>query len=227
MSELDGWWAEGYTPQVGWAIGDGREHNDPHWDAEEANGLYSVLENEIVPMFYTREENGIPGDWMRRVRDSMATLTSQFSSERMVRQYVEELYAPAAVAYRRRLANHCQVGADVQRWREMIANYWGDVSFGALHVEPAGDGHQFRVLVSLGAIGPDAVQVQLYAAACEHGPTERIPMERGDEVIHGTFSYHVHVKAPRPLEAYTPRVVPYHPDGSFPLEAEKISWYAR
>ena len=97
----------------------------------------------------------------------MATLTPQFSSERMVRQYVEELYAPAAAAYRTRLADQCRVGSDVQRWREMIANYWSDVSFGALHVEPAGAGHEFRVLVSLGAIGPDAVQVQLYAAAWE------------------------------------------------------------
>ncbi len=228
LSELDGWWAEAYTPQVGWAIGDGREHNnDPQWDVEEANCLYALLENEIVPMFYTRDENGIPEDWMRRVRESMATLTPQFSSERMVRQYVEELYAPAAAAYRTRLADHCRVGSDVQRWREMIANYWSDVSFGALHVEPAGDGHEFRVLVSLGAIGPDAVQVQLYAAAWEHGATERIPMERGDEVIRGTFSYHVHVEGPRPPEVYTPRVVPYHSDASFPLEAEKICWYAR
>jgi len=227
LSELDGWWAEAYNLQVGWAIGDGREHNDPGWDAEEAECLYALLENEIVPMFYTRAKNGIPEDWMRRVRESMATLTPQFSSERMVRQYVEELYAPAATDYRTRLADHCRVGSDVQGWREMIANYWSDVSFGTLHVELAGAGHQFRVLVSLGAIGPDAVQVQLYAAAWEHGPTERIPMERGDEVIRGTFSYHVHVEGPRPPEVYTPRVVPYHPDASFPLEAEKICWYKR
>jgi len=227
LSELDGWWAEAYTPQVGWAIGDGREHNDPQWDAEEAEGLYALLENEIVPMFYTRSENGIPEDWMRRVRESMATLTPQFSSERMVRQYVEELYAPAAAAYRTRLADHCGVGSDVQGWREMIANYWSDVSFAALHIELAGAGHDFRILVSLGAIGPEAVQVQLYAAAWEHGPTERIPMERGDEVIRGTFGYHVHVEGPRSPEAYTPRVVPYHPDASVPLEAENICWYAR
>ncbi len=71
------------------------------------------------------------------------------------------------------------------------------------------------------------MQVQLYAAAAEGGAIERIPMERGDEVIRGTFSYHVHVEGPRAPEAYTPRVVPYHPDASVPLEAEKICWYAR
>ncbi|HTX96719.1 MAG TPA: alpha-glucan family phosphorylase [Mycobacterium sp.] len=226
LSELDGWWAEAYAPQAGWAIGDGREHDDPQWDAEEANSLYSVLENEVVPMFYTRDDSGIPEEWMRRVRESMATLTPQFSSERMVRQYVEELYAPAAAAYRKRLADHCRVGTDVQSWRELIANYWSDVSFGALHVEPAGNGHEFRVLVSLGAVGPDAVQVQLYGDAWERGPTERIPMQRGAEVIRGTFSYRVRVEGTRPPEAYTPRVVPYHPDASFPLEVEKICWYA-
>ncbi|GAB93913.1 alpha-glucan family phosphorylase [Gordonia rhizosphera] len=227
LSELDGWWAEAHTSQVGWAIGDGQEHDDAaEWDAEEANNLYALLENEIVPMFYARDERGIPGDWIKRVRESMATLTPRFSSERMVRQYVEELYAPSAVAYRIRLADHCRVGIDIQRWREMIANYWGDVSFGALHIKATAAGTDFRVLVSLGAIGPDAVQVQLYAAAWEHGGTERIPMERGDEVIRGTFSYHAHVEGPRPPDAYTPRVVPYHPNASVPLEAVEVCWYA-
>lgn len=228
LSELDGWWAEAYTPQVGWAIGDGREHpNDPRWDAEEADGLYTLLEDEVIPMFYARDDSGIPQDWMGRVRVSMATLTPQFSSERMVRQYVEELYAPAAAAYRTRILDNCRVAADVQRWREMVANYWGDVSFGALHVEQAGGGHEFRILVSLGAIGPKAVQVQLYATAWERGAAERIPMQRGDEVIRGTYSYHVRVDGPRPPQAYTPRVVPYHADASAPLEAEQIHWYDR
>ena len=228
LSELDGWWAEAYTPAVGWAIGDGAEHgSDPNWDAQEANGLYALLEHEIVPMFYNRDQDGVPQDWMARVRKSMGRLTPQFSSERMVRQYVDEIYTPAAAAYRTRIVDNCRVGSDIQRWREMIANYWSEVSFGALHVEPAAAGHDFRVLVSLGAIGTDAVHVQLYATAWEHGAAERIPMERGDEVVRGTFAYHAHVDGPRPPGDYTPRVVPYHPYASFPLETEKICWYTR
>ena len=90
----------------------------------------------------------------------------------------------------------------------MIANFWNEVSFGALHVEPAAAGHDFRVLVSLGAIGPDAVHVQLYAAASEGVGTERIPMERGDEVIRGTFSYQAHVDGPRPPEGTPPASCP-------------------
>ena len=228
LSELDGWWAEAYTPQVGWAIGDGREHdNAAQWDAEEADGLYALLENEIVPMFYTRDDAGVPDEWMRRVRESMATLTPQFSSERMVREYVENLYAPAALAYRTRLADDCRVGSDVQRWRDIIENYWGEVLFGALHVDPDGDGHAVRVLVSLGAIGPSAVQVQLYASPVGQSGPERIVMERGDEVVRGTFSYHARTDGSRAPGEYTPRVIPYHPDASIPLEANKICWYQR
>ena len=97
LSELDGWWAEAYRPEVGWALGDGREHgDDPAWDAREAEQLYRLLEEEVIPAFYDRDSNGIPKTWTQRMRLSMAELTPQFSSNRMVREYVEKLYLPAA-----------------------------------------------------------------------------------------------------------------------------------
>ena len=65
LSELDGWWAEAYAPEVGWALGDGQEHgDDPAWDAAEAEALYDLLEREVIPEFYTRDERGIPGAWV-------------------------------------------------------------------------------------------------------------------------------------------------------------------
>jgi len=228
LSELDGWWAEAYEPAVGWAIGDGKEHgNDPNWDVAEANMLYELLENDLIPMFYARDASGIPQEWMLRVRESMAKLTPQFSSERMVREYVDTLYRPAAEAYRKRLADRCRVGVDVQRWRELVAAYWGDVAFGELHVAVDENGYLFRILVSLDGIGPDAVNVELYADAWHDRGIERIQMERGDEVVRGTFSYAARVSSDRPPEHYTPRVVPYHPEASVPLEANQIRWYAR
>src|SRR5437868_5590136 len=76
LSELDGWWAEAYTPGVGWALGDGQEHgDDPAWDAVEAVSLYERLEREVIPEFYTRDESGIPKAWVNRMRESMAELT--------------------------------------------------------------------------------------------------------------------------------------------------------
>ena len=101
LSELDGWWAEAYTPEVGWALGDGQEHgDDPAWDAAEAEALYDLLEREVIPEFYTRDEQGIPTAWVARMRESMARLTPHFSTNRAVREYTEQHYLPAASAYR-------------------------------------------------------------------------------------------------------------------------------
>ena len=111
LSELDGWWAEAYTPEVGWALGDGKEHgDDPAWDAAEAEALYDLLEREVIPEFYTRDENGIPTAWVARMRESMARLTPRFSANRTVREYTEQHYLPAAAAYRERAAEQRRSG---------------------------------------------------------------------------------------------------------------------
>jgi glycogen phosphorylase len=93
LSELDGWWAEAYAPDIGWAVGDGRDRgDDASWDATEASALYELLEREVIPTFYDRDERGIPREWIARVRESMARLTPAFSANRTVRQYTEEQY---------------------------------------------------------------------------------------------------------------------------------------
>jgi len=88
LSELDGWRAEAYTPEVGWALGDGREHgDDPAWDAAEADALYDLLEREVIPEFYTRDDSGIPTAWVKRMRESMAGLTPRFSADRLAKRH--------------------------------------------------------------------------------------------------------------------------------------------
>ena len=109
LSELDGWWAEAYTPEVGWALGDGKEHgDDPAWDAAEAEALYNLLEREVVPEFYARDKNGLPLAWVSRMRESMARLTPRFSANRTVREYTEQHYLPAAATYRERRRTKAQ-----------------------------------------------------------------------------------------------------------------------
>jgi starch phosphorylase len=156
----------------------------------------------------------------------MAVLTAQFSSERMVREYVDELYRPAAEAYRARLADHCRLAVDIERWSDMVAAYWDEVAFGALHVEPDAGGYVFRVNVALGAIGPEAVQVELYADAANGGAPERIAMTRDEEIVRGTFHYTARIDGRRPPADFTPRVVPFHPAAAVPLEANQIRWYS-
>src|SRR5512141_2119866 len=118
LSELDGWWAEAYSPEVGWALGDGREHgDDPAWDAFEADALYGLLEREVIPEFYARDEKGIPTAWVKRMRESMARLTPRFSANRAVREYTEQHYLPKAAAYRLRMADACALGRRIAAWQ--------------------------------------------------------------------------------------------------------------
>jgi starch phosphorylase len=112
LSELDGWWAEAYSPEVGWAIGDGKEHgDDPAWDRIEAEAIYAALESEVIPEFYQRNENGIPTRWLGHIRESMARLTSEFSATRAIREYTEKYYLPATTSFRDRADSDSAVGA--------------------------------------------------------------------------------------------------------------------
>jgi starch phosphorylase len=136
LSELDGWWAEAYSPEVGWALGDGKEHGvDPTWDAVEAEALYSLLEREVIPEFYARDENGIPSGWVARMRQSMARLTTAYSANRSVREYTEHYYLPAAAAYCGRSVYGGQSGTDLLHWQQNLARHWSGVRFGPLTVQ--------------------------------------------------------------------------------------------
>ena len=178
LSELDGWWAEAYTPEVGWALGDGQEHgDDPAWDAAEAEALYDLLEREVIPEFYTRDENGIPTAWVTRMRESMARLTPRFSASRAVREYTEQHYLPAAAAYRERAANKGAVGRQVVDWQHAVDRKWGSLRFGDLRVETNADHHVFEVEVFLNDLDPNAVRVELYADGIDGGDPVRVEMK--------------------------------------------------
>ena len=126
LSELDGWWSEAYTPAVGWALGDGKEHgDDPAWDAVEADQLYDLLEREVIPEFYSRSQSDIPTNWVKRMRESMARLTPHFSADRTVREYTERYYVPAATAYRERSADKGKIGSQLVHWQHALEQEWG------------------------------------------------------------------------------------------------------
>jgi starch phosphorylase len=228
-SELDGWWAEAYAPETGWALGDGQEHVEPDWDAREADALYRLLEEKVVPEFYTRDLAGIPHAWVARVRASMADLTPRFSSNRMLRQYVEDIYLPAAAAVRRRSPKGDGIARELHAWGMALAAHWAEVRVGAVGVVRAGDHWSFDVPVSLGAVAPDGVRVELYAEPLDGDTPVRIVMERverttGPQDDEIGFVYRASVPASRPASDYTPRIVPHHPDARIPMEAAQIRW---
>ena len=228
LSELDGWWAEAYSPEVGWAIGDRQEHgNDPGWDAKEADVLYRLVEREIVPEFYARDDSGIPRGWVTRMRESMCRLTPRFSTNRVVREYVEKHYLSAAAAYRERAAKQGALGTDLVTWQARLAQYWSGLRFGSATVEQKDGQYVFQVQVFLGELSPDAVSVELYAEAKDGQVLTREPATRGEHLVGSAsgFSYIVRVPATRPVADYTPRLVPRHAGASVPLEAPFILWH--
>jgi starch phosphorylase len=227
LSELDGWWAEAYAPEVGWSLGDGKFHDDDSvWDATEANQLYALLEKEVIPSFYTRDDSGIPTAWVAKIRQSMAHLTPLFSANRAVREYTDQYYVPAARAYRKRADNNAALGKQLLAWREQLFRHWPAIYFGNVHVESSAEHHLIHVQLYLDDIDPNAIEVELYAEPLGSDTPERIKMTRGDELVGAVkgWTYAAQVPSNRRTDEFTPRVIPRHPDAAIPLEAAQILW---
>ena len=225
LSELDGWWAEAYTPEVGWALGDGQEHgDDPDWDAAEATMLYERLEREVVPEFYARGEQGIPTAWVARMRESMALLTPRFSANRTVREYTEQRYIPAAAAYRLRTANESAIGTQIVRWQQHLKEKWPTLHFGELKVATRDGHHVFEVELFPDDIDPEAVRVELYAEGTNDAAGKEMERDRGPTGNAAGDTYRVSVLATRPATDYTARVIPHFAGVAVPLEVNTILW---
>ena len=227
LSELDGWWAEAYTPEVGWALGDGQEHGyDPAHDDFEAGALYDLLEREVIPEFYSRDQNGIPTAWIKRMRESMAQLTPRFSASRAVREYTEQHYLPAATLYRERAANQGAVAKQLVDWRHAVDGKWGALRFGDLRVESKADQHIFEVEILLNDLDSNAVRIELYADGLNGGAAARMEMKlvRAQPDAPGGCLYSASVSNARPAADYTPRVIPQRSGAAVPLESTRILW---
>ena len=228
LSELDGWWAEAYRPEVGWAIGDGREHGeDPAWDAQEAGQLYRLLEQAVIPVFYERGPDGIPRAWVQRMRASMAELTPQFSTNRMIREYVERLYLPAVQAYRDRTADRADKAVLICQRRKALEEHWTQMGFGELEIQQSGGHLTFTVPVFMPGLEPDAIRVQLFAEPREGEEPAIHPMIRGESVSDPAtgYSYSARIPVQRPADDFTPRIIPASGSTLLPIEANLILWY--
>jgi glycogen phosphorylase len=215
LSELDGWWAEAYAPEVGWALGDGKEHgNDPNLNHEEANALYALLEKEVVPEFYTRDHRNIPNQWISKVRESMARLTPRFSANRAVREYTEKFYLPAAEKYQKRSENNGALAKQIVDWESSLKENWGNLRFGKLTI----DSHRFEIEVYLNNLDPKAVKVELYSTNLTK------EMEYRGKIPSNGHIYRVEVPQDHPPAGFTPRIRPYFEGVATPLESNQILW---
>jgi glycogen phosphorylase len=227
LSELDGWWSEAYAPDVGWAIGDGKDRgDDPAWDAAEATALYELLERDVIPSFYDRDGEGIPRGWVARIRESMARLTGAFSANRSLRQYTEEYYLPLASAYVRRAADGGRAAVEFVEWKRSIASHWHEVRFGDVAIAQRHGAYEYKVVVHLGGVSPEDVQVQLYAdpRGLEQPFRRAMTVDAANSPSPAVYRYSGVAPADRPADDYTPRVVPCFRDALVPLELPLIAW---
>ncbi len=227
VSELDGWWAEAYVPDVGWAIGDRREHGeDVNWDRQEAEWLYELLEREIIPLFYQRRESDdCPCEWVAKIRSSMVSLTPQFSSNRMVREYVSTLYQPASEMLATRQDKDAL--AAICKWQKSIRQHWPNLHFGDLQAQQVEDQLHFQIAVYLDDLEADAVCVQVYADGQDGQASEIHEMRRNNtlEAAINGYLYTLVIPAKRAITDYTPRIIPYHEKVRVPTECQNILWY--
>ncbi len=172
VSTLDGWWEEAYGPDLGWAIGDGRHAEAAEQDRHDAEELYAVLEREVVPAFYARDAAGVPRAWVARMRRSMADLTLQYSGSRMVREYLDKAYLPAAQALRARVADDAAAAKAMAAWDRRLHRAWPGVHIGTPDVTRQDDGWIVSVPVYLGEVAAADVRVESYADAMGGAPAE-------------------------------------------------------
>jgi starch phosphorylase len=164
LSILDGWFDEAYEVSSGWAIGE-RIPYSPDQDETHARAIYSLLENEIVPLYYRRREDGVPAEWVERVRQSIRGLCPRFNCQRMIEEYKEQLYAPAHEAFAQMRRDAFQRARDLTRWNAGVHQLWDRVRFidaGPSTTEPLHSGRSVTVtaLLDLAGLPPQDVRVE-------------------------------------------------------------------
>jgi starch phosphorylase len=236
LSILDGWWDEAYRPDVGWAIGRKETYDDRGYqDQVEAEALYGLLEREVVPTFYDRGADGLPRRWIARIKASIQTLCRFFNTHRMVGEYTERYYLPAAAQYRELTADGMARARALAAWKARLRTNWAQVRVEAVDAESLTEvqvGSQFhvRARVHLGRLTPDDVAVELYLghvdAAGEIVAAGATPMQPVESGGNGGYLYQAGAIACHSsgLHGYTVRVLPCHPDLPTPFLPGLIAW---
>lgn len=227
LSELDGWWDEAYSPEVGWTFGDRKVYESPMLnDHIEAERLFNLLEHEIIPEFYNRNAEGLPVAWVNRMRESMARLTPRFSANRCLREYTADYYLPAASAYLSRAAEGGKKGKEMVQYLKELDEKWNKIGFGSLNVEIKNEQVGFSVPLYPGKLNPDEFRVELYAEQKDDKAVERHVMQyEGKQPGNDEVSlFHVIIKTDRPAPDYTPRIIPLIENVNVPLEFNRILW---
>jgi len=233
---LDGWWSEGFNGNNGWAIGAEIKGGTVEFQNEvDAASLYQLLENQIIPLYYAKPDGKLPLAWLQLMRESIRSVTPEFNTHRMVKEYTERLYVPAAQAYREFSQNDCAAASDLSQWKTRIRKDWPQVKIDQVEVGnkdrqniPVGESLEVSARVHLGAVDPQHVRVEAYYGEADNGGIKNpaITMliqasQNGD----GSYLYRGSVPASESgAYGFSVRVLPTHPHLEQDHELRLITW---
>jgi starch phosphorylase len=236
MSIPDGWWDEAYQPELGWAIGRGEVYEDHDYQDElESNAIYDLLEKEVVPLFYDRGPGGLLAHgWIAKMKAAMKAICPYFNTNRMVRDYAERFYMPAARRSIRLAENGMARAKALAEWEANLRQNWPELRVVSIDTDTppetkVGNQLQISALIHMGALEPDDVTVELYHGLVdtrgEISPAEVTVMhcaeikQDGSCVFSGVIPFRSSGRY-----GYTLRLLPHHEDLNSPYKPGLILW---
>jgi starch phosphorylase len=237
LSVLDGWWREGYNGSNGWAIGAEINNGTTEFQNEvDASSLYQLLENQIVPLYYAKPDGKLPLAWLQLMRESIRSVTPVFNTQRMVKEYTEQLYIPAAQAHENFSRDGCGAATQLSQWKAQMRKDWPQVQISDVQVANkdrqsilVGESLQISARVHLGAVDPQHVRVEAYHGELDngdiHNPTATVLHQSGKADGDGNYIYEGSVPATESgTYGFSVRVVPTHPCLMQAHELRLITW---
>jgi glycogen phosphorylase len=238
FSVLDGWWCEGYNGENGWSIGDNTEYENEYvQDNADSDSIYDTLENIIVPLFYARDDKNVPVKWVKMMKESMKSITYQYSTHRMVTDYFNHMYLPSIERREKIEKTHYEFASMIANWKETILTKWSDVHVISEkpnnhlnHLESyVGEWITHRTKVELGSLTPEDITVQIfYGKVGKDQKIENprtIDMELTEDLTNNIYIYSSKMKVHDSGEyGYTYRVIPKNPDVINVLDMNCVKW---
>jgi len=243
LSILDGWWDEGYAKNNGFAIGNGEEYADvsspdadrhEYQDAVESHALYHILEQEIIPLYYRRNDDGLPHEWLRMVKNSFRTLCPFFNTNRMVEEYIRQAYVPSHDRHEMLYAENQKGARELATWRAKLEKGWPKISISQVETDGTqemlvGKQLEVRATIVLSDLTPSDVEVQLIHgmvnALGEFERFEIVPMQDGERTAMGAHRYLGSFQCKNSGQyGFAVRVLPRHQHLAVPLSTGLITW---
>ncbi|MDR0689356.1 MAG: alpha-glucan family phosphorylase [Spirochaetaceae bacterium] len=234
-SILDGWWDEAYKAEVGWAIGRGEEYEDTNLQDEvESKALYDLLEREIIPLFYQRGRDGLPREWIKRMKTCMREIGQSMSSHRMLMDYSNKFYFPALKNYRRIVKDDYAESKSLAAYLNKLRRAWDNIKIlrldsNARPVMQRGDSLTVTAAIELGALVPEELTVELYYGAVSNQSRNIEQARRADMKPVGrdgsSYLFQVRVEcADTGWQGHTVRILPKHQALVHPYRTGLIKW---